>query len=574
MGLKIKPLLNKVSKNKFIQEYLKALGVEDINLYLNPDSSCLDNVKSYPNMAEAANLLFDATQNDYKIGLLVDVDCDGMCSATIIRTFLNTYYDIDPVIYIRQGKAHGLRASASEDIVEQIKADGIRLMIIPDAGTNDVNECKELLEHRCNTLVLDHHKIEVENPWAVVINHHLLDKWRGLVTGRIYRSQNVAEPCENLNPLNTALSGTGVTAKFIQYYCEYYHVDAPYMEDLVAMSIFSDSCSLIPLENRCYADVGMHRVENEMIKAMLPLASRYGVNPTGYSWAMIPLINAICRQEKIDDKRKLFDAMSGHGDIDEAIKMCKAAHRLQADEVKQIMEEVESTLDLSHKVAVGYAKPQDANLIGLVANKFMSKYHKPIILLRPMNTTTWSGSFRSPVPLNEIINQSGYGKALGHDFAAGVYIKKADLSKLIDYLDTIDFPDEPEIEVTACINANDVNVKMCQMCEDNKELYGKDIPEPTFFFQGVIYPENVQMFKKRTTTIKITLDGMDFLMFMANQDQIDDFTFSGPKLINIVATLSTNTWNNVTTKQGKIKNYSLDKVEEVDETNGNWEDDF
>ena len=554
MGLKIKPLLNKVSKNKFIQEYLKALGVEDINLYLNPDSSCLDDVKSYPNMEKAANLLFKATTDKYKIGLLVDVDCDGMCSATIIRTFLNTYYDIDPTIYIRQGKAHGLRASASEDIVEQIKADGIQLMIIPDAGTNDAPECHDLKAHGCNTLILDHHKVEVDNPDAVIVNHHLG------------------------NGLNVALSGTGVTAKFIQYYCEHYHVDTPYTDDLVAMSIFSDSCSLIPLENRCYADIGMNRVENEMIKAMLPLANRYGVNPTGYSWAMIPLINAICRQEKIDDKCKLFDAMSGHGDIDEAIKMCKAAHRLQADEVKQIMEEVEPTLDLNHKVVVGYAKPQDANLIGLVANKFMSKYHKPIILLRPMNTTTWSGSFRSPVPLNEIINNSGYGRALGHDFAAGVYVKKADLPKLIDYLDTIDFPDEPEINVTARLNASDVNVKMCQMCEDNKELYGTGVPEPTFFFQGIIYPENVQMFKKRTTTIKVTLDGMDFLMFMANQDQIDDFTFSGPKLVNIVATLSTNTWNNVTTKQGKIKNYSLDRVEELDNVadimNESWKNDF
>ena len=549
MGLKVKPLLKKVNKNKFIQEYLKALGVEDINLYLNPDSSCLDDVKSYPNIEKAANLLFKATTDKYKIGLLVDVDCDGMCSATIIRTFLNTYYDIDPVIYIRQGKAHGLRASASEDIVKQIKADGIQLMIIPDAGTNDAPECHDLKAHGCDTLILDHHKVEINNPDAVIVNHHLG------------------------NGLNTALSGTGVTAKFITFYCLSIGLDIPYMDDLVAMSIFSDSCSLIPLENRCYADVGMNRVENDMIKAMLPLASRYGVNPTGYSWAMIPLINAICRQEKIDDKRKLFDAMSGHGDIDEAIKMCKAAHRLQADEVKQIMEEVEPTLDLNHKVIIGYAKPQDANLIGLVANKFMSKYHKPIILLRPMNTTTWSGSFRSPVPLNEIINNSGYGRALGHDFAAGVYVKKADLPKLIDYLDTIDFPDEPEIEVTACLDASDVNVKMCQMCEDNKELYGAGVPEPTFFFQGIIYPENVQMFKKRTTTIKVTLDGMDFLMFMANQDQIDDFTFSGPKLVNIVATLSTNTWNNVTTKQGKIKNYSLDKVE-AEGFNEDWEDDF
>ena len=105
MGLKIKPLLNKVSKNKFIQEYLKALGVEDINLYLNPDSSCFDDAKSYPNMEKAANLLFKATTDKYKIGLLVDVDCDGMCSATIIRTFLNTYYDI---VYPRKAQARKL----------------------------------------------------------------------------------------------------------------------------------------------------------------------------------------------------------------------------------------------------------------------------------------------------------------------------------------------------------------------------------------------------------------------------------------------------------------------------------
>lgn len=72
MGLKIKPLLNKVSKNKFIQEYLKALGVEDINLYLNPNSSCLDDAKFYPNMDKGAELLKQAVDDDWKIGLLVD----------------------------------------------------------------------------------------------------------------------------------------------------------------------------------------------------------------------------------------------------------------------------------------------------------------------------------------------------------------------------------------------------------------------------------------------------------------------------------------------------------------------
>lgn len=72
MGLKVKPLLNKVSKNKFIQEYLKALGVEDINLYLSPNLSCLDDAKFYPNMDKGAKLLKQAVDDDWKIGLLVD----------------------------------------------------------------------------------------------------------------------------------------------------------------------------------------------------------------------------------------------------------------------------------------------------------------------------------------------------------------------------------------------------------------------------------------------------------------------------------------------------------------------
>lgn len=572
MGLKIKPLLNKVSKNKFIQEYLKALGVEDINLYLNPDSSCLDDVKSYPNMEKAANLLCKAIINERKVGLLVDVDCDGMCSATIIRTFLNTYYDIDPIIYIRQGKAHGLRASASEDIVEQIKADSIWLMIIPDAGTNDVNECKELLEHRCNTLILDHHKIEVENPWAVVINHHLLDKWRGLVTGQIYCSQNVAEPCENLNPLNTALSGTGVTAKFIEYYCKKYSLPIPYTDDLVAMSIISDSCDLTALENRYYVHNGLHNVQNPLIQAMLPSAiKRYGLTPTGYSWAMIPLINAVCRKEETNEKHELFDAFSGHGDIESTLKMCRSAHRLQTETVKQAVEDVEPTLDLDHKVIIGFCDSGLANQIGLIANKFQGKYNKPTILLRQASPTTWSGSLRSPVDLTDVVNESGLAKAMGHNQAAGVLVRKSNLNRLIAYLDEADFPLEPEIDVAGYIAPKQINNKLCKACEDNSELWGHGVPEPTFYINAEIDETNVQVFEKRTTTVKITVNNVDFLLFMAAPEQVDKLTQKGKKSLSLIVTLSTNEWNGVVKPQGKIKQFEVGKVEDKDE---NWKDDF
>ncbi len=569
--MRVKALLDKIRADSFIEDYLRAHGIEDTGLYLSPEEGCLENPRFYPNMERGAELLKQAVDESWKIGLLVDNDADGQCSATLIRQFLNTQYNIDPVIYIRKGKAHGLRKSASEDIVAKIIEDGCQLLISPDGSTNDVDEAQELLLHWCWTLVLDHHKVEVNNPWAVIINHHLLDKWRGLETGKIYYNiQGVTEPCENLNPLNTALSGTGVTAKFIEFYCQTYGYLIPYMDDLIAMSTISDSCDLTALENRYYVNHGLHNVQNPLIKAMLPSAiKRYGLTPTGYSWAMIPLINAVCREEETEEKHKLFDAFSGHGDIEATLKMCRAAHKWQTETVKQAVEEIEPTLDLNHKVIVGFCDSGLANQIGLIANKFQGKYHKPVILLREASPVTWSGSLRSPVPMADIINESGLAKAMGHDMACGTVLKKANLKHLIAYLDKADFPLEPEIDVAGCISPSEINNKLCKTCEDNGELWGQGLREPTFYISADIDESNVQVFEKKTTTVKVTIDGVAFLLFMAKPEDVDALTRKGKKNLSLIVTLSTNTWNDVTSPQGKIKQYEVKDVEDR-----GWEDDF
>ena len=451
--------------------------------------------------------------------------------------------------------------------------DGTQLLIVPDAGSNDTPECKELLSNGCQVLVLDHHKIEVDNSYAVVINHHLLDKWKGLVTGQIYHSQNVAEPCENLNQLNVALSGTGVTAKFIEYCCTVWAMKPPCMDDLIALSTISDSCDLTALENRYYVYKGLGLSDNAMLNALFPsMVKRYGYTPKGYSWAIAPLINAVCREEETEDKYKLFDAFSGHGDVEAALKMCRAAHRTQTERVKQAVEEIEPTLDLNHKVIIGFADAGLANQIGLIANKFQSKYNKPTILLRQANATLWSGSLRSPVDLTDIINESGIAKAMGHSQAAGVLVKKANLKRLIDYLDKADFPLEPEIEAAGCISPKQINNKLCKACEDNGKLWGQGLREPTFYINTDIDESNVQVFVKKTTTVKITIDNIAFLLFMAKQEDVDTLTQKGRKNLSLIVTLSTNTWNNVTSPQGKIKQYEVKNVEDRD--NGNWEDDF
>lgn len=542
--MKVKPLLNKVDQATFLVDYLTANGIKYVYPYLYPDNQCYDVCDDYPNIEQAAELLYEALCNQWKIGLLVDVDCDGFCSATLIRTFLNNYYDIDPVVYIRKGKAHGLRASVDEDICEQIVKDKISLLIVPDGGTNDRDECKQLLRHGCATLILDHHKVEVNNPCAVIVNHHLSKDKK----------------------LNTALSGTGVTAKFIEYYCRHFDMPAPYMSDLVAMSLFSDSCDMRALENRAYADVGMERVNNSFLKELQPLmVNRYGITPTGYSWAIIPLINSVCREQDTDEKYRLFDAFCGKADADDVIKMCRAAHRLQSDTVRKAVTDIEPTLDTSHKVIIGFADASLANQIGLIANKFMSKYRKPIILLREASSTTWSGSLRSPVPMADIINESGLAKAIGHDQACGVILKKSNLKKLVAYLDNADFPLEPEIDVAACVKPEDVTVALCEVCESHNELWAQGIREPSFYISTVISPDDVQVFKKRNTTIKITVKNTEFLLFMATPEQELALTSNCKNRVEMVINLSTNEWNGVVKPQGKIKQIEVTPIEDKDD---------
>ena len=72
MGLKIKPLLNKVNSSTFIEDYLQALDIEQTALYLSPEEGCLDNPRFYPNMNKGAELLKQAVDDNWKIGLLVD----------------------------------------------------------------------------------------------------------------------------------------------------------------------------------------------------------------------------------------------------------------------------------------------------------------------------------------------------------------------------------------------------------------------------------------------------------------------------------------------------------------------
>lgn len=70
--MKVKPLLQSVNENNFLNQYLTACGVSDVDQYLKADLNLLENPWCYPNMQKGVDRLKQAIDNNEKIGILVD----------------------------------------------------------------------------------------------------------------------------------------------------------------------------------------------------------------------------------------------------------------------------------------------------------------------------------------------------------------------------------------------------------------------------------------------------------------------------------------------------------------------
>lgn len=480
-------------------------------------------------------------------------DADGNTSAAILLSFLYNTLGLLPVYFLHTGKQHGLRPTPDEDIIKQIVDAKVNLLFTPDSSSEDGQWCKILKqEHNIDTIVLDHHEFDNPNTWAIVVNNQT-------------DGQDV----------NKSLSGCGVTSKFIEYYCETRGFEIPYMVDMVACSLVSDSMNLSNIENRAYVYYGLNDIHNSLLKLMAEKMNKRGNTPNGYSFGLIPPINALQRSDSQEDKATFFEALVGQGNIDDALKVARKAHKTQLNTVKTMVEEIEPNLDTSGKAIIGFTEVDIKEYIGLVTNKIQSKYHKPTILLREANSTTWSGSLRSPVELKDVINNSGLAVCQGHACACGIYLKKSNLHKLIDFLESLDLDVEPEIEVACELKPKQITKKLCNIVLSNDLMWGKGLPKPLFYINAKVNANNIQIFKKKTTTVKITIDGIDFMLFFAKDENVDKLTANSIYNIEMLVEISTNEWNGIITPQATIQRFEVEEVNQINtNSDENWEDLF
>lgn len=230
--MKIKIKLQNINPTSFIHDYLQSCGIENADAYIHAGIADLQPAASYINIDVACHRLHQAIENKERVMVLVDEDHDGSCSAAIVYNFIKSQGLKSKPLFHYVAKAHGMAADKAENLLPEIENLKPTLLIIPDASADEPT-CRQLKAMGCDVIILDHHTYDFNsNPYAIVVNCLQQDG-------------------------NHNASGTLVTQKFVDRYCELYGLPPVDNADLVASSIASDVMSLTSMENRAYLNLGM-----------------------------------------------------------------------------------------------------------------------------------------------------------------------------------------------------------------------------------------------------------------------------------------------------------------------------
>lgn len=130
---------------------LDARGIEDIEKYVYPsaenelDPYLLDNIR------EAAGKLMEHLGRGSKILILIDSDCDGLTSGSMLWNYIKEYKPFADLSFMcHEHKAHGLG-----DTWEDIDRDHWDLILLPDSSSGDYELHKYFSDKGTDIIVLD-----------------------------------------------------------------------------------------------------------------------------------------------------------------------------------------------------------------------------------------------------------------------------------------------------------------------------------------------------------------------------------------------------------------------------------
>ena len=514
--------------------YLESLGIVNIDSFLyKPSPVDYESPWNLQNM----DVLVDTLHKHFTAGdeffLQVDSDTDGYTSASEFYNFFKTLYPDARIRYrIHKGKEHGVIVSTVPKTA--------KVVIIPDAGSNQTEEIAQLTAAGKTVLIMDHHIINHPSNYenCIIVNNQM---------GPTYR--------------NKSLSGAGVVYKVLQAYDERYNNKKGLykdFEDLAALGIVADAMDVRNLDNNAIIYNGFSNIQNEMFAGLLwqqKFSIKNPMNPTKLDvmFYIAPLINATIRSGTDEEKMALFEgfitkdskeiisSISRGEERNETLYqfLARSAVNLRGRQntqkeksIASIIEQIEIEGLDKNKVLIVKTGAEDVpqNITGLVAMDIASIYRKPTLVLRPVledGVTYYRGSGRAtPVEgfdsfMDALLDTGLMDYVEGHDNAFGASIME-DLiptltEKLNDALSDVDF--ESSLFVHCCMDDLNWNSTVIKEFAEAVPVFGQGISQPVFHFDFQLRPSEFRIQGSRGDILKFQYKGVVFIIFFA-KDQV------------------------------------------------------
>jgi len=590
-------------EDDFLERILTQDGVEDIYDFLHVNKTHTHSPFLLRNIEEGIGLLHEKLSGT--IFIKRDPDVDGYTSSTYLRGFIT---DISPdtkiICSTSYQKEHGIFIDDIKDIVDEID-----LIIIPDAGSSSVEECKEITEkYHIPILIIDHHEINEEvMKYATLIN------------------------CMDGQYPNNTLSGVGVVHKFCLAYAEKYGIREEvcnYYLDLVALGMIADSMDMRNLETRYYALEGL-KEENRHNLLIKELALKYeedmklGFTLDSIGWVIAPKMNGLIRYGTPDEQNDMFRALCGEKEDREyqprrprgagknspkppieihslqktMARVCGNVKERQDKEVREDMKTLddaiqEQQLDKNSVIIIDATEIVDKKTVtGLVANKLAEKYHRPIVILRSRNDELYGGSGRGYEKgkidnFRTFLNETNVFECAGHENAFGVSLAKKDLSKAIKLCnEKLKLDDLITIhEVDYEVKAENLTSKAVMKVAESYEIWGKGVPEPTFVITDIQIPaKDIIGYGENNGFIKFNYNGIDYIKKYCCKGEWEEMTLRDRNVLGenkkilrmtIIGNFVLNEWDGQRYPQIKIKYFESEEYVPTSKNKVDIDDDF
>lgn len=555
-------------ENNIIYTIFKNNKIDDIQKFLNPTDEDDTDVFKIKNIDKGIDLLSNAIDENKKIFLLVDSDVDGYTSSSIMYQYLKgANSNLDIKYYLHGNKMHGL----TNEVMNYLNENEFDLVIIPDAGSSDLEQIKELkLGYNMDVLVIDHHQFDEESEYGVIINNQQDDTNKNLTgAGMAYLVCKALDKKYN----------TGIMDK---------------LQDFAMIGLIGDGSDLKENEVRNICINRINKIENEFIKTLYEEKGKPISDLTFKDLSfggVIPLINSFTRVADLDEKILMFEALNGINEdftkvvtkkklnketrkyelIDFTFNLYQYVVNLgnelrnrQDREINKILKEIKKDYVPNDFGIYIYINDDEelTGINGLLANKIVSEIQKPTICCRLVDGK-YKGSLRGCE--NVLSDFKGWCEdtglfemVSGHSNAAGVSFKEENLEKILELSKNIS---DSKIEKTHYVDNiyyGNANIDDLMLVGRYEKIFNNGLEEPIFAIEGLEIPKIDGQYTKNTMRFK--KDDITYVKFFTKKDdysEIFETGFNSTVKLNLIVKFKINKWNGKEIPQAEIIDFEV-----------------